>query len=268
MPPGSEPASGSDSANAGDHSPLAHRGRKRCFCSSVPNSLIGSVPSSWTIRISAVDAHALAISSIAMLSISVPVPVPPYSVSNGSPSMSCSASSAPQVVRVLGLLVDLGGARRDPLLRDLPDRVPEVEMLLGDRVQLGQRGHASLMLLGGLGTTVRARGRRAAAVLAGSAAAPRSTRRSGSRRRPRPDRPGSYRQPPAFSARPVLCPACRPSAPRLNRRAASPAESGPHPRSWACGHPAADRARRLRNTARVWIATCSARPSSPAVASR
>ena len=61
--------------------------------SSEPNSLIGSVPSSWIIRISAVEAHALAISSTAMFSISVPVPVPPCSVSNGSPRMSCSASS-------------------------------------------------------------------------------------------------------------------------------------------------------------------------------
>ena len=94
MPPGSEPASGSDRANAGDHSPVAQRGRNRSFCSSVPKSLMGSVPSSCTIRISAVDAHALAISSIAMLSISVPVPVPPCSTSNGSPSTSCSPSSA------------------------------------------------------------------------------------------------------------------------------------------------------------------------------
>ena len=93
MPPGSEPASGSDSAKAGDHSPEAQRGKNRSFSSSVPNSLIGSVPSSWIIRISAVEAQALAISSTAMLSISVPVPVPPCSVSNGSPRMSCSASS-------------------------------------------------------------------------------------------------------------------------------------------------------------------------------
>ena len=93
MPPGSEPASGSDSAKAGDHSPDAQRGRKRCLSSSLPNSRIGSVPSSCTIRISAVEAQALATSSIAMLSISVPVPVPPYSSSNGSPSRSCSANS-------------------------------------------------------------------------------------------------------------------------------------------------------------------------------
>ena len=94
IPPGSEPASGSESANAGLHSPEAHFGRKRCFSSSVPKSLIGSVPSSWTIRISAEEAQALAISSTAMLSISVPVPVPPCSGSNGRPSRSCSANSS------------------------------------------------------------------------------------------------------------------------------------------------------------------------------
>ena len=35
-----------------------------------------------------------------------------------------------QVVRVLGLLIDLRRARRDPLLRDLADRVAEVQILL------------------------------------------------------------------------------------------------------------------------------------------
>ena len=37
-----------------------------------------------------------------------------------------------QVVRVLGPLVHLGRARRDPLLRDLADRVAEVQILLRD----------------------------------------------------------------------------------------------------------------------------------------
>jgi hypothetical protein len=45
-----------------------------------------------------------------------------------------------QVVRVGGLLVDLGRPRGDPLLRDLADRVAEVQVLLRDRVQLRQRG--------------------------------------------------------------------------------------------------------------------------------
>ena len=143
IPPGSEPASGSDSANAGLHSPVAHRGRKRSFSSSEPNSLIGSVPSSWIIRISAVEAHALAISSTAMFSISVPVPVPPCSVSNGQAEDVLLGEQLAQVVRVLGLLVDLGRARRDPLACDLADRVAEIEVLLRDRVQLGERGHLS-----------------------------------------------------------------------------------------------------------------------------
>ncbi len=90
---GSDPASGSDSANAGDHSPVAHFGRNRAFSSSEPNSVIGSVPSSCTMRISAEDAQALAISSTAIDCISVPVPVPPCSSPNGRPRMSFSASS-------------------------------------------------------------------------------------------------------------------------------------------------------------------------------
>ena len=90
---GSEPASGSDSANAGEISPVARRGSHFCFCSSLPNSVIGSEPSSWIIRIRALDAQALAISSTPIWSISVPVPVPPYSSANGSPRMSCSPSS-------------------------------------------------------------------------------------------------------------------------------------------------------------------------------
>ena len=93
IPPGSEPASGSLSAKAPVHSPEAHLGRKRCFCSPLPNSLIGSVPSSCTASISDEEAHALATSSIATLSISVPVPVPPYSSSKGRPKRSCSANS-------------------------------------------------------------------------------------------------------------------------------------------------------------------------------
>ena len=94
IPPGSEPASGSESANAGLHSPEAHFGRKRCLSSSEPKRRIGSVPSSWIIRIRAEEAQALATSSTAMLSISVPVPVPPCSGSNGSPSRSWEANSS------------------------------------------------------------------------------------------------------------------------------------------------------------------------------
>jgi hypothetical protein len=43
-----------------------------------------------------------------------------------------------EIVWVLGLRVDLRGARGDPLLRDPADRVAEVEVLLRDCVQLGE----------------------------------------------------------------------------------------------------------------------------------
>jgi hypothetical protein len=78
MLPASEPASGSDRANAPDHSPLAHSGRIRSFCSSVPKSLMGSALSSCPQTSRALVAHAFPISSIAIASISMPVPVPPY----------------------------------------------------------------------------------------------------------------------------------------------------------------------------------------------
>jgi hypothetical protein len=93
IPAGSDPAPASESASAGAHSPLAQRGSSRRFCSSLPNRRIGSVPTSWSIRISALAAQAFATSSIATFIISVPVPVPPYSASNGSASMSWSANS-------------------------------------------------------------------------------------------------------------------------------------------------------------------------------
>ena len=74
---GSEPASGSERQKAGVHSPLAHRGSHFCFCSSLPKSWIGSVPSSCTISIRAEEAQTLAISSTAICRTRVPVPVPP-----------------------------------------------------------------------------------------------------------------------------------------------------------------------------------------------
>src|SRR5215213_3582801 len=90
----SEPEPGSVSAYAGSHSPLARRGSQRCFCSSVPASLIPSEPSSWTARIKPVVAQTFESSSIATSTISAPVPVPPYCSSNGRPSKSCSRISS------------------------------------------------------------------------------------------------------------------------------------------------------------------------------
>ncbi len=75
--PGSDPASGSDRANATSHSPLAMRGSARAFSSSEPASRIGSEPRSCTASSSDDDAQPLATSSIATHSMSAPVPVPP-----------------------------------------------------------------------------------------------------------------------------------------------------------------------------------------------
>jgi len=41
-----------------------------------------------------------------------------------------------QVVRVLGLLVDVRGPRRDPLARDLANEVAEGDLLLGEGVDV------------------------------------------------------------------------------------------------------------------------------------
>ena len=101
-------------------------------------------------RISALDAHALAISSTAICSISVPVPVPPCSSSKGSPRMSCSAKQPADVPRVLAGGVDLGGARRDALAHDLADRVAEVPVLLRDLVDVGRRERPSRAMVMGV----------------------------------------------------------------------------------------------------------------------
>ena len=104
------------------------------------------MPSSWTMSISALQAHTFAISSIAMLSISAPVPVPPCSVVEGQPEEVVLGEQLAQVVRILGLLVDLRRPRRHPLLGDLADRVAEIEMLLGNRVGVGEDFHGSAIV--------------------------------------------------------------------------------------------------------------------------
>ena len=96
------------------------------------------MPSSCTIRISAVEAHALATSSTAMLSISVPVPVPPYSSSNGQAEQVLLGEQLAQVPRVLRLGVDLGRPRRDALAHDLADRVAEGDVVVGERVRVSR----------------------------------------------------------------------------------------------------------------------------------
>ena len=142
----SEPASGSLSANAGDHSPVAHFGSRRSLSSSEPKSAIGSVPSSWIMRMSALDAHALAISSTAIWSMTVPVPVPPYCSVEGQGEDVLLGEELAHVPRVLARGVDLGRARAHLLVDDLPDRGPEVLVLLRKVVDVGQgRAHRTIV---------------------------------------------------------------------------------------------------------------------------
>ena len=73
----SEPEPGSVSAYAASHSPDASFGRKRCFCSSLPASLIPSEPSSCTAMISPLVAQTFDSSSIVTSVISELSPIPP-----------------------------------------------------------------------------------------------------------------------------------------------------------------------------------------------
>ena len=66
MPPGSLPASGSESANApASHSALASFGQTRRFCASLPKRATTSPTMLVTAIVTAVDAHARATSCIA-----------------------------------------------------------------------------------------------------------------------------------------------------------------------------------------------------------
>src|SRR5947208_11269880 len=90
----SEPEPGSVSAYAASHSPEASLGRKRCFCSSVPASLIPRLPSSCAAMISPLVAHTFESSSIVTSVISADAPIPPYSSSYMTPKSSLSRKSS------------------------------------------------------------------------------------------------------------------------------------------------------------------------------
>ena len=111
--------------------------------SSVPNSWIGSVPSSCTIRISALEAQAFAISSIGDVEHQRAGAGAAVLLVERQPEQVVLGEQLAQVPRVLGLGVDLGRARRDLLAHDLADRVAEVDMVVGERVRCRQgcRGH-------------------------------------------------------------------------------------------------------------------------------
>ena len=142
IPAGSDPASGSDSANAGDHSPEAHLRQEALL------QLVGAVQLDrqraellhhQDQRAGRVDLgdlldrhvqHQRARARAAVLG------------RKRQPEDVLLAQQLADVPRVLGLLVDLGRARRDLLARDLADRLTEVEVLLGDRVDVLAEGLA------------------------------------------------------------------------------------------------------------------------------
>ena len=144
---GSEPASGSDIAKAGDHSPLAQRGSRRSRSSSEPKRWIGSVPSSWTMRMSALDAHACAISSTATWSMSEPVPGAAVLDRERQREDVVLGEQPPDVPRVLAAAVDLGRARAHALFDDLADRVAELPVLGGEVGEIRRRRRHGAMVV-------------------------------------------------------------------------------------------------------------------------
>jgi len=130
----SDPEPASVSAYAASHSPDASFGRKRCFWSPLPASLIPSEPSSWTARINALVPHTFATSSIATSVISALAPTPPCSSSKHEPEQTVLAEELDHVPRKLRCLVDLRGARLDPLAGERAHELPDLTLLGRQRV--------------------------------------------------------------------------------------------------------------------------------------
>ncbi len=77
MPPASLPASGSVSAKAARLLPEARPGRKRLFCSSLPERRIGIAPRALAAYVVATPAQTLLSSSAATQRARLPSPSPP-----------------------------------------------------------------------------------------------------------------------------------------------------------------------------------------------
>ena len=135
----SEPEPGSVSAYAASHSPLASLGRNRCFCSSVPASLMPSEPSSCTAMIRPLVAQTFESSSIVTSVISELSPMPPYSSSYMTPKRSFSRKSSTTSHGNSAALVDLGRPRRDALARERAHELADLALLVGQRVEGAHR---------------------------------------------------------------------------------------------------------------------------------
>ena len=131
----SEPLPGSVSAYAASHSPDASFGRNRCFCSSVPASLIPSEPSSCEAMIRPLVAQHLrqlldrhegqqrARADAAVLLV------------EHHPEEVVLAEELHHVPRKLAARVDLGRARRNPLARERPHQPANLALLVGQRIE-------------------------------------------------------------------------------------------------------------------------------------
>ena len=132
---GSEPASGSDSAKAGDHSPLAHFGRKRCFLLARAEQLDrqgaelldhqdqGGRGAGLGDLLDPDLQHQRAGAGAAVLLV------------EGEAEDVLLAEDLADVPGIFGVAVDVAGPRGDLLGRDLADRFAEIDHLLRDVVE-------------------------------------------------------------------------------------------------------------------------------------
>ena len=134
----SEPDAGSVSANAPSSSPEASRGSHFRFCSSVPNSRIGSLPTLvCTSTITEVEAHACASSSMQTAKASASRPAPPYSLGIRTPRSPAFRGRGDGLDGKPVVAIDLFGQRQGDALRKLTDRITERGVLGGEfKIQL------------------------------------------------------------------------------------------------------------------------------------
>ena len=131
----SDPDPGSVSAYAASHSPVASLGRNRCFCSSLPASLIPNEPSSCTAMIRPLVAQTFDSSSIITSVISDALADPAVLLVVQHPEEVVLAEHLDHVPRKLGRLVDLRRPRRHPLPRDRPHQLADLALLVGEWVE-------------------------------------------------------------------------------------------------------------------------------------
>src|SRR5947209_2064219 len=139
--------------------PWASGGQSRRFCSSVPASRIGYEPSDCTLRISDEDAHALAISSVAMQMVTLEPLMPPYSSGIGmartpfsakSFSMSSGYSSLSSISAALGATLSCTNSRMVSRIASCSsEKLKSMQTIMRSAEQLSGDHHA-LDLVGAL----------------------------------------------------------------------------------------------------------------------